>query len=116
MATIASGPTHPGNDNAAHVGGFGFGRPAWHRTRSSRRRRARALACTGRVRLTAIVLIASIPESGYRWREELKARSEIRAFLQDDTRIVDRWQEVSSIQAEARRRPSSNSPIESMRR
>lgn len=98
-ATIALGLLITGIDNAAHVGGLLSGaltgvalaRPL--SAESPTPRRGRWLA--GSVfALVVILLIAAIPAPSYRWREELQARAEIRGFLGEDQRIVERWQAI----------------------
>jgi rhomboid protease GluP len=98
-ATIAMGLLIPGIDNAAHLGGLLCGALAGRalaRPMSARSpapgpaRWAAAAALLGVV----VALVAALPAPEYRWDEEQKARTEIREFLADDRRIVERWRTI----------------------
>ena len=96
---MAMGLLITGIDNAAHLGGLVCGALA-----------GRALARPISVQsptpgigrwvaaaafLGAVVgLVAALPAPEYRWHEEQKARMEIREFLADDRRIVERWRTI----------------------
>lgn len=98
-ATIAMGLMIPGIDNAAHLGGLVCGalagralaRPiSAHSPAPGAGRWVAAAALSGGV----IALVAALPAPEYSWREEQKARSEIRDFLADDRRIAGRWRTI----------------------
>ena len=98
-ATIAMGLLIPGIDNAAHLGGLVCGalvgralaRPLSALSPAPGVGRWAALAAFLGV---IIALGAALPAPAYRWQEEQKARSEIRDFLADDRRIVERWRRI----------------------
>jgi rhomboid protease GluP len=50
----------------------------------------------GAYSIAVVALIASIPAPSYRWQDEVLAREEIREFLGDDQRIMNRWQQILS--------------------
>jgi rhomboid protease GluP len=97
--TIGFGLALAGIDNAAHIGGLVSGTLVGAAL-------ARPLSAgspvPGSVRwlaggvflLAVIALVVAIPAPSYRWREEVQARAEIRAFLGDDARINQRWQRI----------------------
>jgi rhomboid protease GluP len=98
-ATVAMGLLIPGIDNAAHLGGLVCGALAGRAlfTPISARspapgagRWAAAAALIGAV----TALVAALPPPGYRWREEQKARTEIREFLAEEGRIAERWRTI----------------------
>ena len=98
-ATIAMGLLIPGIDNAAHLGGLVCGALAG---RALARPISAQSPAPGVGRWAAVVaflgvviaLGAALPAPAYRWREEQKARTEIREFLADDRRIVERWRTI----------------------
>lgn len=98
-ATIAMGLLIPGIDNAAHLGGLVCGalagralaRPISAQSPAPGAGRwVAAIALSGAV----IALVAALPAPEYRWREEQKARTEIREFLADERRIAERWRTI----------------------
>lgn len=99
LASLALGFVIPGIDNAAHLGGLftgallgvALGRSLLREHAIGRAQRAIAAAL-----LTAAVgLFAfNIPAPRYRLGEEMQARSAIRQFLADETRINDRWKSI----------------------
>ena len=98
-ATIAMGLLIPGIDNAAHLGGLVCGALAG---RALARPISAQSPAPGVGRWAAVVaflgviisLGAALPAPSYRWHEEQKARTEIREFLADDRRIVERWRTI----------------------
>lgn len=98
-ATVGLGLLIPGIDNAAHIGGLVSGALIGVTlviplsAASPKLGRLRWVAA-GAYGLALIALVASIPAPSYRWREELNAREEIRGFLGDERRILDRWQQI----------------------
>jgi rhomboid protease GluP len=98
-ATIGFGFVVAGIDNAAHAGGLASGallgialaRPL---AAASPRRDAPRWIAAGAFSAAVIALAAAVPAPSYRWRDELQARSEVREFLSEDRRILERWREI----------------------
>jgi rhomboid protease GluP len=94
--TIGLGFTTERIDNAAHIGGLVSGTLLGLALAKPVGRSiglVEALAA-GVFLLAVLALFAALPAPGYRWRDEVQARAEIRAFLGDDARITERWQEI----------------------
>jgi rhomboid protease GluP len=98
VITIALGFSVTGIDNAAHIGGFMAGimggivlaQPDKERAVSLRTR----LFAGSIFALSIAILIGQVPESTYRWSEEVLVRKEIGEFLRDDAEIRDAWQSI----------------------
>ena len=97
--SIGLGLIVPGIDNSAHIGGLLsgaligtlLGRPVLGETPWPWPQRSAA----GLLWAAAIGgLVTHIPPPSYRWSEEIAARSEIREFLERETRIQASWQDI----------------------
>lgn len=97
--SIGLGLIVPGIDNSAHIGGLLagvllgmlFGRPVL-----SEKPWPSALRWAAGLMWTIVVsgLITHIPPPSYRWSDEIAARTEIREFLERETRIQASWQDI----------------------
>jgi rhomboid protease GluP len=92
-ATIAFGTLVKGIDNAAHLGGLTTGALLGAALARQTPLHPRRFA-TGAFVAVVAALVVLIPAPSYRWRDELRARSEIRSFLRDEPRIVAQWQDI----------------------
>lgn len=98
-ATIALGFFIKGIDNAAHIGGLLTGAvigmalalPLAAGSPLNRRGKWAALVAYA---VAAGVLVRWIPEPSYSWQEEKLARVEIRHFLDEEKRLMERWQQI----------------------
>ena len=98
-ATIAMGLFIPGIDNAAHLGGLVCGALAGRALARplSAQSPAPGVGRWGAATVligVVIAVVAVLPAPRYRWQEEQKARTEIREFLADEHRIVERWRTI----------------------
>ena len=99
LVTLGMGQLIPGIDNAAHIGGLVTGallgrvlaRPWAH---ASPRTHGGRWIATALLLLAVTVLVTHIPAPTYRMGEELRARQAIRAFMLEDRRISQRWDDI----------------------
>ena len=97
--TIALGFIVKGIDNAAHIGGLVAGavmgealaRPLAAGSPVNRRVKWIALLTYA---AAVPVLLRLIPEPTYSWQEEKLARVEIRHFMDEEKRLMERWQGI----------------------
>jgi rhomboid protease GluP len=96
-ASVGLGFAVPGIDNAAHLGGLGFGTLAALSLQSQAGDRFRrrighvaAIALAGGIAGLAL----AIPEPAYDWSDELALRTEIAAFVGRDAALATRWEEL----------------------
>lgn len=99
---IAAGIAVPGIDNAAHTGGLVSGALlgmalAKPLTATSPRPRAARWLGTAGFALALGLLVYLLPPPAYRWRDELRAREEIRELLATERRIAQRWREIAEL-------------------
>lgn len=88
---IALGFVIDGIDNGAHVGGLLFGLLATLLLSPVPAARRFRIAAGAALAAAVAVLVALLPEPGYRWRDELAARESIREFAGREAVINSRW-------------------------
>ena len=99
LVTLGMGQLVTGIDNAAHIGGLVTGalmgrvlaRPWAH---ASPRTHGGRWIATASLLLAVTALVTHIPAPTYRMGEELRARQAIRAFMLEDRRIRQRWDDI----------------------
>lgn len=95
-ATIGFGLLNPGMDNAAHIGGLVSGMLIGNSLTMPGGAAKKPLRLLNAfIFLTAVAGIAlNMPAPSYRWRDEVRAREEVRQFIATDRQISEQWQEI----------------------